>query len=62
MVEIQNHGGLGGEVRVAGKIHDWYRQGLTGCSVKRRRTDDDEMTLIRAWDLSSAASFRSGPG
>ena len=39
-----------------GKIHDWYRQGLMGCSAKIRKTEDGEIGLARPWAASSAAS------
>ncbi len=39
-----------------GKTHDWYCQGLMGCSAKIRSTEDGEITLTRPWVTSSAAS------
>jgi hypothetical protein len=37
-----------------GEIHDWYCQGLTGCSARIRSTDDTE-----SWQASPALMISS---
>jgi hypothetical protein len=65
LVEVEDHGGPGGEVRVAGKDHDWYRHGLIGCSAKIRSTEDGEIRRARPRVFAAQSTFSlvvAGPG
>jgi leucyl-tRNA synthetase len=59
LVQVEDDRCLGFEVRVAGEIHDWYCQGLTGCSARIRSTEDAESWPAGPALVSSASS--SGP-
>ena len=44
-----------------GEIHDWYCQGLTGCSARIRSTDDADSSPPVPALVTSASQSRPGP-
>ena len=63
LVQVQDAGGLDGEVWVAGEIHDRCCQGFKTSSASQRRTVDAEgagaMPLAAAWRASSGQVQRA---
>ena len=49
LVQVEDDIALAAKSGSRGEIHDWYCQGLTGCSARIRSTDDTE-----SWQSSPA--------